>query len=63
MADTAVTIPRADLSQLSLQEQARGFSNKFHVDYTDVALGTGSTDTVTMTLVRCRRTLCSTVRW
>ena len=50
MADTAVTIPRADLSQLSLQEQARGFSNKFHVDYTDVALGTGSTDTVTMTL-------------
>ena len=50
MADTAVTIPRADLSQLSLQEQARGFSNKFHVDYSDVALGTGSTDTVTMTL-------------
>ena len=50
MADTAVTISRADTSQLSLQEQARGFSNKFHVDYTDVALGTGSTDTVTMTL-------------
>lgn len=50
MADTAVTIPRADLSQLSLQEQARGFSNKFHVDYTDVALGTGASDTVTMTL-------------
>ena len=50
MADTAVTIPRADLSQLSLQEQARGFSNKFHVDYSDVALGTGASDTVTMTL-------------
>ena len=50
MADTAVTISRADTSQLSLQEQARGFSNKFHVDYTDVALGTGSTDTVTLTL-------------
>lgn len=50
MADTAVTISRADTSQLSLQEQARGFSNKFHVDYSDVALGTGSTDTVTMTL-------------
>lgn len=50
MADTAVTIPRADLSQLSLQEQARGFSNKFHVDYSDVALGAGSTDTVTLTL-------------
>jgi len=50
MADTAVTIARADLSQLSLQEQARGFSNKFHVDYSDVALGTGSSDTVTLTL-------------
>ena len=50
MADTAVTISRSDLSQLSLQEQARGFSNKFHVDYPDVALGTGSTDTVTLTL-------------
>lgn len=50
MADTAVTISRADTSQLSLQEQARGFSNKFHVDYSDVALGTGSTDTVTLTL-------------
>ena len=50
MADTAVTIARADTSQLSLQEQSRGFSNKFHVDYSDVALGTGSTDTVTLTL-------------
>ena len=50
MADTAVTITRADLSQLSLQEQARGFSNKFHVDYPDVALGAGASDTVTMTL-------------
>jgi hypothetical protein len=50
MADTAVTITRADLSQLSLHEQARGFSNKFHVDYPDVALGTGASDTVTLTL-------------
>jgi len=50
MADTAVTISRADLSQLSLQEQARGFSNKFHVDYSDVAFGTGASDTVTLTL-------------
>ena len=50
MADTAVTIARADLSQLSLQEQARGFSNKFHVDYSDVALGAGASDTVTLTL-------------
>ena len=50
MADTAVTIARADLSQLSLQEQARGFSNKFHVDYSDVAFGSGNADTVTLTL-------------
>jgi hypothetical protein len=50
MADTAVTIARADTSQLSLQEQARGFSNKFHVDYSDVASGSGASDTVTMTL-------------
>ena len=50
MADTAVTIARSKAYNLSLEEQARGFSHKFHVDYTDVALGSGSTDTVTMTL-------------
>lgn len=50
MADTPVTITRADLSQLSLQEQARGFSNKFHVDYNDVNFGTTNADTVTLTL-------------
>jgi hypothetical protein len=50
MADTAVTIARADTSQLSLQEQSRGFSNKFHVDYSDVAFGAGASDTVTLTL-------------
>ena len=50
MADTAVTIARNRTSELSLQEQARGFSNKFTVKYSDVALGTGSTDTVTLTL-------------
>jgi hypothetical protein len=50
MADTAVTISRARTSQLSLAEQARGFSHKFNVKSTDVALGTGSSDTVTVTL-------------
>lgn len=50
MADTAVTIARADTSQLSLQEQSRGFSNKFHVDASDVAFGSGNADTVTLTL-------------
>ena len=50
MADTAVTIARARTSTLSLEEQARGFSNKFTVNYADIASGTGTTDTVTMTL-------------
>ena len=50
MADTAVTISRSKAYNLSLQEQTRGFSHKFHVDYSDVAQGTGSTDTVTLTL-------------
>ena len=50
MADTAVTISRTRVSQLSLQEQARGFSHKFTVKSSDVASGTGSSDTVTVTL-------------
>lgn len=50
MADTAVTIARARTSSLSLEEQARGFSHKFTVQYSDIALGTGSSDTVTLTL-------------
>ena len=50
MADTAVTIARARTSELSLQEQSRGYSNKFNIKYSDVALGSGSTDTVTVTL-------------
>jgi hypothetical protein len=50
MADTAVTIARNRTSELSLQEQARGFSNKFTVKYSDIAYGSGSTDTVTVTL-------------
>jgi hypothetical protein len=50
MADTAITIARNRTSELSLQEQARGFSNKFTVKYSDIAYGSGSTDTVTVTL-------------
>lgn len=50
MADTAVTISRSKAYNLSLHEQARGFSHKFHVDYSDVAYGAGSSDTVTLTL-------------
>lgn len=50
MADTAVTIARNRTASLSLEEQARGFSHKFTVNYADIAYGAGSTDTVTMTL-------------
>ena len=50
MADTAVTISRSKAYNLSLHEQARGFSHKFTINSSDVALGTGSTDTVTVTL-------------
>lgn len=52
MADFPVTINRARVSQLSLQEQARGFSHKFNVKSSDVAVATatGSSDTVTFTL-------------
>lgn len=51
MADTAVTIASSKITVCSEQEKANtGFSHKFHVDYSDIAFGTGSTDTVTMTL-------------
>lgn len=50
MADTAVTISRSKAYNLSLQEQTRGYSHKFSVSYSDVAFGSGATDTVTMTL-------------
>lgn len=50
MADTPLTIARNRVSSLSLEEQARGFSHKFNVQYSDVAYGAGSADTVTLTL-------------
>lgn len=51
MADTAITVSRARVSPLSLQEQAAtGFNTKFKVLYSDILYGTGSTDTVTMSL-------------
>ena len=48
MANINVAIPRAKANQLSLEEQTRGFSHKFHVDYTDVNTGGGASDTVTL---------------
>ena len=51
MADTAITISDDRVSPLSNQEQAAtGFNKKFTVLYSDIAYGTGSTDTVTLTL-------------
>lgn len=51
MADTAVTISDDRVSPLSNQERAAtGFSHKFRVLYSDINSGTGSTDTVTLTL-------------
>jgi len=51
MADTAITINDDRVTPLSIQEQAAtGFNTKLTVLYSDIAYGTGSTDTVTMTL-------------
>lgn len=51
MADTAITIARSRVSPLSLQEQAAfGFNTKFKVLYSDILYGTGTEDTVSMTL-------------
>lgn len=51
MADTAITIAPTRVVRLSEQEvAATGYNVKFTVLYTDIALGAGSTDTVTMTL-------------
>jgi hypothetical protein len=50
MADTAITINDDRVSVLSNNERANGFTHKFKFKYTDVALGTGSSDTVTVTL-------------
>jgi len=50
MADTPLTIARNRTNSLSLEEQARGFSHKFNVQSSDIAYGSGATDTVTLTL-------------
>lgn len=50
MADTPLTIARNRTTSLSLEEQARGFSHKFNVQSSDIAYGSGATDTVTLTL-------------
>lgn len=51
MADTPITLSRTRISPLSTDETANtGFTDKFTILYSDIAYGTGSTDTVTVTL-------------
>lgn len=51
MANTNVTIKAAKVSTLTDVERATGgFTHKFNILYSDVNTGTGSADTVTMTL-------------
>jgi hypothetical protein len=50
MADTAITVSPLRVSVLSNNERVNGFTHKIRVLYSDIALGTGATDTVTMTL-------------
>lgn len=51
MADTPLTISPLRVTPLSEQERAAtGFSVKYKVLYSDIAYGTGATDTVTLTL-------------
>ena len=50
MANTDVTLPSARKSILSNQERAQGFTHKFKILYTDIDEGSGSSDTVTVSL-------------
>lgn len=51
MADTPLTISPTRVSPLSVDETgAFGYTDKFTIKFSDIAYGTGSTDTVTMTL-------------
>ena len=51
MADTAITINSARVSPLSNENQATtGYNVKYRVLYSDILYGTGSTDTVSLTL-------------
>jgi len=50
MADTAVTISPKKVYIESNPERVNGYTNRYNVLYSDVAFGSGSTDTVTMTI-------------
>jgi hypothetical protein len=50
MANTDVTLDNARKSVLSNQERAQGFTHKYTIKFTDIDEGSGSSDTVTVTL-------------
>ena len=50
MANTDVTLGNSRKVVLSNQERAQGFTHKYTIKYTDIDEGTGSSDTVTVTL-------------
>ena len=50
MANTDVTLDNARKSVLSNQERAQGYTHKYTIKYTDIDEGSGSSDTVTVTL-------------
>ena len=50
MANTDVTLDNARKATLSNQERAQGYTHKYTIKYTDIDEGTGSSDTVTVSL-------------
>ena len=50
MANTDVTLDNARKSVLSNQERAQGYTHKYKILFTDIDEGSGSSDTVTVTL-------------
>ena len=50
MANTDVTLGNARKSVLSNQERAQGYTHKYKILFTDIDEGSGSSDTVTVTL-------------
>ena len=50
MANTDVTLDSARKDVLSNQERAQGYTHKYTIKYTDIDEGSGSSDTVTVSL-------------
>ena len=50
MANTDVTLGDTRKTSLSNQERAQGYTHKWTIKYTDIDEGTGSSDTVTVSL-------------